>query len=113
MNPIYRLIRGAFQTYKAFKIKRKAQLNNPHPKTWRKWEYNSWGYKISFRSIDNKRNIIHIVGWLPERPKNGDYLIYSFDKDKYAKGVIYNVEYVTNPPDMFFADVKPLEEVKL
>lgn len=85
---------------------------NPNPKTFRMWEHNSWGDKIAYRGVDRKKNIIRIVGWLRNRPHNGDWLIYKLDEG-YVKGIFYNVEYQADPKDMFFADVKPIEKVKI
>lgn len=113
VSNIIKHIQNRLERRKAMKIQKKYRSQNPKPTTFRMWEHNGWGDKIAIRSINTKHCIIHIVGWLPKRPQNGDVLIYQVEKGRYAKGVIYNVELLTNPHDMFFADVKPIEEINL
>ena len=88
------------------------QRENMCPRTYRIWEYNRWGYKIEIRGIDEKRGVLNIHGWLPVGMRNGDWLIYATN-DGYARGVIFDVKYTSDPSDMFFAKVKPIEKVEI
>lgn len=87
--------------------KRMTKLN-PNPYEYRKWEHHGWGDSIQIRGI-NKNGTFRIVGWLGRRPHNGDRLIYDVESGRRAVGYIVDVDYCSDPRDMFFANVIPFE----
>lgn len=97
---------------KKSKVYKKLQSNNSNPRSFKLWEHDSWGDKISIRKIYDNGSF-QIVGWLYDRPIQGDWLIYEVQSGKYAKGIIHNIKYCQDPRDMFFADVLPVEYVDL
>ena len=73
-----------------------------------------WGNKVclanpnEFKFLDfNKKQIVKIHGWHPERPQRGDTLLIE-GKLSDMMFEFVDVEYCNNPPDMFFADIKIL-----
>lgn len=89
-------------------IRKEMERINPVPKEYRQWKHRCWGDKIDITRL-NPNGTFRIVGWLPQRPKHGDKLIYDAKSGHKAVGYIVNVEYCRNPRDMFFADVIPFE----
>lgn len=78
---------------------------NPNPKEYKKWEHHRWGDSIEFGKID--KNTFSIRGWLQNKPRDGDKLIYQTENGEYAVGYIVDVKYCGDPRDMFFANVIP------
>ena len=95
---------------KKAKIIKKLQSNNFNPRTFKQWEHKDWGDKISIRKIYDNGSF-QIVGWLFDRPIQGDWFMYETQSGKRAKGLIHNIEYCSDPRDMFFADVLPVRYV--
>lgn len=94
------------------KFIKKLQSNNPNPSTFKQWEHRFFGDKISIRKIYDNGSF-QIVGWLFNRPIQGDWFVYEAQSGKHIKGIIYNIKYCRDPQDMFFADVLPIEYIEL
>lgn len=101
-------LKNLHKEYRKRKLRKKMERINPAPKEYRQWEHRCWGDKIDITRL-NPNGTFRIVGWLPQRPKHGDKLIYDAKSGHKAVGYIVNVKYCRNPRDMFFADVIPFE----
>lgn len=84
---------------------------NPNPYLYKYWEHSTWGDNIEWRQTDEPFH--KVVGWLSRLPKNGDKLLYQTENDDIAVGYFVNVEYCGNPKDMFFAEIIPVNIIKL
>ena len=60
-----------------------------------------WGNAINWSNYEKRR----VYGHLQRRPRVGDELISKMESGKIARFVFTNVEYSTDPHDMFFADL--------
>lgn len=98
--------------YRKRRLRKKMERINPTPREYRQWEHRYWGDKIDITRL-NPNGTFRIVGWLPQRPKHGDKLIYDVESGRKAVGYIVNVEYCRDPRDMFFADVIPYDYYEL
>lgn len=75
-----------------------------------------WGNKIGW--MDPKQfegpigydTVFGVVGWKLHRPKVGDTLLGEFERS-WMLFEFVTVDYKSDPPDMFFADVKIIKQV--
>ena len=65
-----------------------------------------WGDAINVRNWKDGSEIQRVVGWKTRRPVQGDRLRIPMTSGKTALFEFVEVEYLSDPPDMFFADVK-------
>lgn len=79
---------------------------NPNPKEYKIWEHRDFGDSIQVSRIN--KNTFSIRGWLQNKPKDGDKLIYKAGNGKDAVGYIVDVSHCGCPRDMFFANVIPI-----
>lgn len=100
-------IKELFLAFKKKRLLNKMNRINPNPTVYKKWEHHTWGNSIEIRQIN--KNTFSIRGWLHNKPRDGDRLIYETGNGKYAVGYIVNVKHCSDPRDMFFADVIPFE----
>lgn len=85
------------------------QKANPNPKYFRLSEHHSWGDRINIiGNMMGEEGQFRIVGWLFNKPTDGDRLIYECESGKLAEGIICETEYQRDPNDMFFATVFPI-----
>ena len=89
------------------KIAKKAMQKNDSPRTYKEWEHNGWGDRISIRRV-NPDGTFDIDGHLMIKPVVGDFIVYDIANGEKAKGVVFSVEYPGDPWDMFFASVVPV-----
>ena len=61
-----------------------------------------WGDRVQWVNWDSRR----IVGWKQKRPRKGDILISPMESGKTAQFRFMEIEYLPDPPDMFFATVE-------
>lgn len=99
-------IKKFFSEFRKKRFIKKMSRLNPNPTEYKIWEHQKWGNSIQVRRID--KNTFSIVGWLPNKPHNGDKLIYKTKGGHDAFGYIVDVKYCGDPRDMFFANVVPI-----
>lgn len=68
-------------------------------------KHRGWGDSISWMSVDDSR----IYGFLSQRPRKGDFILAPMESGKVGKFKIVELETKSDPPDMFFATVKPID----
>ena len=68
------------------------------------WQHNSWGDLVDWVNWDKRI----LSGFLRNKPKNGDILRCKMNSGKIARFTIKNVEYKSDPRDMFFAEADDL-----
>ena len=78
------------------------RLGEQPKRVYKKWEHAGWGNVINWEGYPR------ISGCLPRRPKKGDELIDILKSGMVAVFEIVDVEYIHDPPDMFFATVNCL-----
>ena len=77
--------------------------------------HGGWGHHIDwfpsdqFKDWNGEVKNFRVCGHLPVKPKVGETLIGEFSKS-FIKFRFVKVEYQNDPPDMFFADVVPIEQ---
>lgn len=65
-----------------------------------------WGNSIEIRKKDEyKVGKMEIVGWKSVRPTEGDVLVMRMESGRNTAWVIYDVDLIKDPWDMFFAKV--------
>ena len=62
-----------------------------------------------FSHVNLNTDTIGVIGHMPTRPKIGDTLIGEFEKS-FIKFEFVSVKYPEKPPDMFFGEVKAIEQ---
>lgn len=68
-----------------------------------------WGNNIEFfPSWKADSDEQKVCGWKSNRPKVGDRLTVKMQSGKTLVFEFYDVEYMSDPPDMFFGKVKSL-----
>lgn len=70
----------------------------------KKWEHQGWGNCINFTTDE----CTEIEGWLTPRPNNGDELQVKMKSGKIGRYEIIDIDYMSDPRDMFFANLKPI-----
>ena len=76
--------------------------------------HGGWGNHVSWSSrsfdgINLNTDTVSVNGHMPIKPKVGDTLIGEFEKS-FIKFEFVSVEYPGDPPDMFFGEVKAIEQ---
>lgn len=76
--------------------------------------HSGWGHHIEFMdgTFDGWKGEMknfRVFGHLPRIPKEGETLIGEFE-NSFIKFQIQKVDRCFDPPDMFFADVVPIEQ---
>ena len=66
-----------------------------------------WGDKIDVIDWGNRK----VVGWKYDQPMVGDRLLIEMQSGKTLECEFTDVEYVPDPPDMFWATVRPIDYV--
>ena len=64
-------------------------------------EHSYWGDSIYFSNLEARR----ITGHMPNRPVVGDVLVVIEDGKRRAGYIVVKMEYMSDPPDMFFGNV--------
>ena len=70
----------------------------------RMWEHAYWGDNIEWFHFEDRT----LVGWLPIRPKKGDYVLDKMTSGNVAVFKVVSVELQRDPRDMFYATVKDM-----
>jgi hypothetical protein len=65
--------------------------------------------KENFNKIKLNKETVPVYGHIEPRPKVGQTLVGEFQKS-FIKFEFVSIEYCSDPPDMFFADVKAIEQ---
>jgi len=74
-----------------------------------------WGHHVSlenernFHKINLNEQTVRVYGHITPRPKEGQTLVGEFQKS-FIKFEFVDVKYCADPPDMFFAEVKAIEQ---
>lgn len=73
-----------------------------------------WGNSITWLETPNSEewDSGRITGWTHPRPNEGDILFVSMKSGKVAQYILHNVDYMSDPNDMFFADTYAYEYYK-
>jgi hypothetical protein len=75
--------------------------------------HSGWGNHVEWlddlSKIDLNKDTVRVYGHMPRKPKKGDTLIGEFQRS-FIKFEFVSVEYPGDPPDMFFGDVKAIEQ---
>lgn len=103
---IIRYVKECIEVWKLVRMAKSALSKNKKPRTYKMWKYNSWGNAIYIVRV-NHHHTFSIFGFLQNRPRVGDIMLYDSQGGGVAKGVVVDVKYESNPPDMFFAEVAP------
>jgi len=75
----------------------------PDKRRWNIWEHRGWGNRISWIDYDCRK----LVGCIRHpRVAMGDEIACEMQNERIALFRIIQVEYHTNPPDLFFAAVQ-------
>ena len=76
----------------------------------------AWGNAINWmnpddfsKSIETEKDRFSVVGWKRNRPKVGNTLVGEFEKS-FIFFEFTKVDYQSNPPDMFFGEVKAIKQ---
>lgn len=80
----------------------------PRGETYHMQDYQSWGNAINWTNWPE----LKINGHLTRRPTIGDILTCDFVSGAKHEFQFIQVEYVNDPTDMFFAEVKHLGEIE-
>lgn len=67
-----------------------------------------WGAAINWWRFAPEKDTFKVVGWLYRIPMVGDELRSVMKSGRTARFVFVSVEPQRDPPDMFFAEVRPL-----
>ena len=79
------------------------------PITWDIMQHQGWGDQISWFDYQRMRLTGHTPILRP-RPEPGDILLCPMQSGKIGKFRFVRLEHKSDPPDMWFADMKPIEE---
>lgn len=71
---------------------------------WNMWEHQGWGDRISWSFYDKRRVDAHTT----PRPVVGDEIRDKMASGKIARFVIRDIEYVSDPNDMWFAKLEDI-----
>lgn len=65
------------------------------------WQHTGWGNSIFWLNYERRQ----IYGHLMDKPQPGDLINSRMDSGKVAQFLVVDVEYMRDPPDMFFCTV--------
>jgi len=73
-----------------------------------------WGNHISWwtndwSEIDFNKDTVEVYGHMPVRPKKGQTILGHFHRSDILFKIV-SIEYKNDPPDMFFAKVKAIDQ---
>lgn len=68
-----------------------------------------WWSEEDWNKIDLNKDTVRVWGHMPIKPRVGNTLMGEFEKS-FIKFEFVSVEHVPDPPDMFFADIKAIEQ---
>lgn len=85
------------------------KLGNATPGGW--GDSIQWHPKGQFSDPYDWETMFHVVGWKTPRPMEGDLLVAEMDKS-FMEFVFVEVECMRDPPDMFFAYVRPVSRAE-
>lgn len=74
------------------------------PRTIQQWNHQNWGNRIGFLDFGKRE----LVGWMDPKPEDGDILEVIMASGKIALFEITQIEYVSDPKDMFFAKAEDI-----
>lgn len=78
--------------------------------------FESWGNHVSlldfdgFSKLDLNRELVPVYGHLERRPRVGDTLVGEFQRS-HITFRFESVDHMDDPPDMFFAKVRAIDQV--
>lgn len=89
------------------------KMLHPEPartgKVWNSWEHKGWGNAITIFDWDRCR----LSGHLTPRPRVGDVVRLRMTSGRIGEVLLIDVDYMADPPDMWFATFKPLGYVEV
>jgi hypothetical protein len=65
------------------------------------WEHKGWGNAINWLDFEKRK----MYGHLYDKPRIGDLINCQMQSGKVHSFIVVDVEYKSDPPDMFFCDV--------
>lgn len=68
------------------------------------WEHTEWGDSIYFMDFSKRK----VAGHLYDRPEVGDIINSKMTSGKIGQFLVTDVEYMADPPDMFFCNVSDI-----
>jgi hypothetical protein len=76
------------------------------PQTYYARNHTKWGDSIEVLDWSNGR----ICGWLDRTPRVGDVIVFPMKSGREQETIVTEVKPFFDPPDMFSATVRPVEE---
>ena len=78
--------------------------------------HEGWGdhikwLNVNWETVNFNTDTLRVYGHMPQHPKIGETLLCEME-NSFMKFMFTKVDACSNPPDMFFADVKACEQEK-